>query len=409
MKIYDAYRMGIEAGMARDLRPGSEVERILDDARAVYDSLPEDLKELYDEERLWNPYADSRFSVGAEKAKELDAERMMWGIDITSAEVLLADRLREKGQRIDAVIAHHPLGTSKTCFPEVMMQMTAMFSSMGVPEEKAYELVKERMEKVLRGMQGYNYNQAADAARMLDIPLFNIHAPADNMVEEFMVRKMKEDDPSTLQDIIDSLMKEPEARVAARCNSPPIILLGRPEDECGKIMVKMNGGTSFSKETYEALADAGVKTIIAMHYPDDHYETAQKAGINLIISGHMASDSIGVNLICDLWEKEGIEVIPCSGFTRFSRNRYDVEDRRCEHRRPGGPRAYVRVHVQQLQGLHEAVRCRAIGHRDDVRRWNTELRLQDGRVPGVRQELSDRSAAVRTCRRGHRRGRKDSD
>jgi hypothetical protein len=66
MKIYDAYRMGIEAGMARDLRPGSEVERILDDARAVYDSLPEDLKELYDEERLWNPYADSRFSVGAE-------------------------------------------------------------------------------------------------------------------------------------------------------------------------------------------------------------------------------------------------------------------------------------------------------------------------------------------------------
>ena len=46
MKIYDAYRMGIEAGMARDLRPGPEVQRILDDARAVYDSLPEDLKEI---------------------------------------------------------------------------------------------------------------------------------------------------------------------------------------------------------------------------------------------------------------------------------------------------------------------------------------------------------------------------
>ncbi len=320
MKVYDAYRLGVEEGKKRDLRSKEEVQMILDDAKALYESLPEDRKELFDPERLWNPYADTRFSYGAEKARELDAERFMWGIDITPAEILLADRLREKGERIDAVIAHHPNGTSKTCFPEVMMQMTAMFSDMGVPEEKARELVKERMDKVLRGMQGYNYNQTVDAARMLDIPSFNIHAPADNMVEEFMVRKMKEAQPETLQDIIDSLMEEPEARMAARCNSPPIILVGNPSAECGKVMVKMNGGTSFSKETYQSLAEAGVKTIVAMHYPDDHYEEAQKAGVNLIISGHMASDSIGVNLICDVWEKEGIEVIPCSGFTRFSRN-----------------------------------------------------------------------------------------
>ncbi|MBE6528463.1 MAG: hypothetical protein E7Z64_04780 [Thermoplasmata archaeon] len=320
MKIYDAYRMAIEAGMKRDLRPQSEVRRILDDFREVFDSLPEDRKELFDQERLWNPYADSRFSYGSDKAKELDAERFMWGIDITSSEIILADRLREKGERIDAVIAHHPNGSSKTPFPEVMMQMTAMFSDMGVDPQKAHDLVKERMEQVLRNMQGFNYNQTADAARMLDIPFFNIHAPADNMVEEFMVRKMDELQPKTLKDIIDSLYSEPEVRAAAKCNSPPIILSGNPDDECGKVMVKMNGGTSFSKETYQALGEAGVKTIVAMHYPEDHVEKAEEAGINLIISGHMASDSIGVNLICDIWEKEGIEVVPCSGFTRFSRN-----------------------------------------------------------------------------------------
>ena len=159
MKIYDAYRMGIEAGMKRDLRPQSEVQKILSDAKALYDSLPDDRKELFDMERLWNPYADSRFSVLAEEAKELDAVRLMWGIDISPAEIMLADRLREKGEMIDAVVAHHPNGTSKTCFPEVMMQMTAMFENMGVPKEKAYQLVKDRMDEVLRGMQGYNYNQ----------------------------------------------------------------------------------------------------------------------------------------------------------------------------------------------------------------------------------------------------------
>ncbi len=320
MKIYEAYRMAIEAGRKRDLRPQSEVQAILDEAKAAYDALPDDRKALFDAERLWNPYADSRFSVGADLAKEADAERFMWGIDITPSEILLADRLREKGQRIDAVVAHHPLGTSKTCFPEVMMQMTAMFGNMGVPEDKACELVRKRMEQVLRGMQGFNYNQAADAARMLGIPLFNVHAPADNMVEEFMVNKVREADPSTLGELMDCFFTEPEIREAAKCNSPPMIFQGSPGNECGKIMVKMNGGTSFSKETYQALADAGVGTVVAMHYPDDHFDAAKEAGINLVISGHMASDSLGVNLICDLWEREGIEVIPCSGFTRFSRN-----------------------------------------------------------------------------------------
>ena len=148
MKIYDAYRVAIEAGMKRDLRPQSEVKKILDDFQATYDNLPQDRKELFDQERLWNPYADSRFSYGSEKAKELDAERFMWGIDITPSEILLADKLREKGQRIDAVIAHHPNGTSKTPFPEVMMQMTAMFQNIGMESEKAHDLVQKRMEQV---------------------------------------------------------------------------------------------------------------------------------------------------------------------------------------------------------------------------------------------------------------------
>ncbi len=320
MKIYDAYRLAVEAGMKRDLRTHEEVRRIIENAKAEYDSLPDYLKGCYDTERLWNPYADTRFSVLADKARETEAECFMWGIDITPAEILLADKLVERGKRIDAVVAHHPLGTSKTCFPEVMMQMTAMFSNMGMEKEKADDLVTKRMEQMLRNMQGFNYNQAADAAKILGMPLFNIHAPADNMVEEYLVRMVKETDPHTLGDIIRMFYTEPEFREASRCNSPPNILLGKPEDECGKIMVKMNGGTSFSKETYKALADAGVNTVVAMHYPDDHFEAAKEAGVNLIISGHMASDSLGVNLICDIWEKEGIDVISCSGFTRFSRN-----------------------------------------------------------------------------------------
>jgi len=34
----------------------------------------------------------------------------------------------------------------------------------------------------------------------------------------------------------------------------------------------------------------------------------------------MSSDSLGVNLFLDELEKQGIEIVPCSGFTRVSRN-----------------------------------------------------------------------------------------
>ena len=118
MKVYDAYRMAIEAGMSKDPRPRSEVRRVLDRAKEAYERLPEDRKELFDQERLWNPYADSRFSALAEEAMKAEADTIMWGIDVGPAEVLLADRLREKGRTVSAVAAHHPIGVARTCFPE---------------------------------------------------------------------------------------------------------------------------------------------------------------------------------------------------------------------------------------------------------------------------------------------------
>lgn len=320
MKIYEAYELAIRTGMAKDPRPADEVQRVLDDARETYDALPEDRKELYDPERLWNPYTDSRFSVMADEAREMDAECMMWGIDIGPAEILLADRLREKGRNISAVVAHHPIGTARTKFPEVMWMQTDMYHEAGVPINVTEGLMKTRMDDVLRGVMGSNYNQGADAARLLGIPLMNIHSPADNMVQRFMTDMFEEAQPRTLGDLVDRLYREPEFRQAARYNSPPEIIVGSKRSRCGRIVCKMTGGTSGPKEIYEKFAQAGVGTVVGMHFPESHIEEARKNNINIVISGHMSSDSLGINLICDVWECEGVDILPCSGFTRFSRN-----------------------------------------------------------------------------------------
>ena len=320
MKIYEAYELAIRTGMERDPRPQDEVQKVLDDAREAYDKLPEDRKELYDLERLWNPYADSRFSVMADEAREMEAECMMWGIDIGPAEVLLADRLREKGRSISAVVAHHPIGTARTKFPEVMWMQTDMYHQMGVPINVTEGLMKPRMDDVLRGVMGSNYNQGADAARLLGIPLFNVHSPADNMVQRYLTDLFERTEPKRLGDLIDVLYTEPEFRQAARYNSPPEIIVGGKSNRCGRIVCKMTGGTSGPKEIYEKFAQAGVGTVVGMHFPESHIEEARKNNVNIVISGHMSSDSLGVNLICDVWERHGIDVLPCSGFTRFSRN-----------------------------------------------------------------------------------------
>ncbi|MBO4798157.1 MAG: hypothetical protein J5494_05230 [Candidatus Methanomethylophilaceae archaeon] len=320
MKVYDAYRMAVEAGMSKDIRPDRELQKVLSDAREAYEKTDADRQDLFDSERLWNPYSDTRFSVLSDEARDIEAETMMWGVDIGSAEVLLADRLRDKGQNISALVAHHPLGTARTCFPEVMTVQSDMYHQAGVPINVSEGLMAPRMDEVLRGVMGSNYNQAADAAKLLGMPLMNIHSPADNMVQDYLTRLMEKTSPYRLKDVIDVLFAEPEYREAARYNSPPKIMVGNKDSRCGKILCKMTGGTSGPKEIYSKLSEAGVGTVIGMHFPEEHLKEARENNVNIIISGHMSSDSVGINLICDIWEREGIKILPCSGFTRFSRN-----------------------------------------------------------------------------------------
>ena len=317
MKLIDVYRLAVETGIKNDPRPKEDIDRQLEDAKKAYEKMDDDKKQYYDQERLWNPYADSRLSYGD---PDTEVTRVMWGIDIDTGEVLLADRLREKGEKIDALVAHHPLGLARIPFPEVMSLQNDLYYDAGVPINITEALMKHRMDEVQRAVLPANYNQATDAARLLGIPLLNIHTPADNCVETFLTREFEDRPVKFVGDIIDRLMTIPEFQQATKFNCPPKIVVGGKTSRCGKVIFKMNGGTSGPKEIYQHLAAAGIGTVVGMHFPESHLEEARKHHINMVISGHMSSDSLGINLICDVWEREGIDVIPCSGFTRHSRN-----------------------------------------------------------------------------------------
>ena len=92
------------------------------------------------------------------------------------------------------------------------------------------------------------------------------------------------------------------------------------ENYCGKVAVtELTGGTEGAKDIYQAMANAGIGTVISMHQSEEHREEAQKAHVNVVIAGHLSSDSLGMNLFLDELEKKGVEVVACSGLIRVSR------------------------------------------------------------------------------------------
>ncbi|MBI5254811.1 hypothetical protein HY932_03485, partial [Candidatus Falkowbacteria bacterium] len=52
---------------------------------------------------------------------------------------------------------------------------------------------------------------------------------------------------------------------------------------------------------------------------DDARDKANEYHMNVVIAGHISSDSLGMNLFLDELEKKGIEIVPCSGLIRVSR------------------------------------------------------------------------------------------
>ncbi len=136
----------------------------------------------------------------------------------------------------------------------------------------------------------------------------------------FLKQKIEEREFDRIGDLIDLLKEIPEYKDAAKLGVGPKIFVGNKENRCGKIAItEITGGTEGSPKLYQKMAIAGIGTIIGMHISGKHKKEAEEANINVIIAGHMSSDSIGVNLLIDELEKEGIEIVACSGLKRISR------------------------------------------------------------------------------------------
>jgi hypothetical protein len=314
MKVKEIFNLAIKKGIEADLRGEEMIKKILERKREKYERLSEKEKEDFDLEALENPYLDSRI---LNIAKDKEIKRILVGIDIEPAEILLA---KEIGG-IDLIISHHPLGKGLANLHEVMEMQCDILNLYGVPINVAEDLMRERIDEVARGVNKFNHQRTIDAARILGFNLICLHTATDNLAVKFLKEKIeKEDSLMRLEDLMNLLKEIPEFKEAIKFGAGPKIFVGSPERRCGKIaLTEVTGGTEGSPKIYEKLAIAGIGTVIGMHMEEERKKEAEAAHINVVISGHIPSDSLGMNLFLDELEKRGIEIIPCSGLIRVSR------------------------------------------------------------------------------------------
>jgi len=257
MNIQEIYNSAVNMGVEADFRGRKGVESVLERKKEKYEKLSEKEKEFFDKEIFNNPYSDSRILNIAE---DKEIKRILIGIDIEPAEILLAKELGN----IDLIISHHPLGKALANLHDVMELQCDILNMYGVPINIAEGLMKEKISEVARGVNKLNHQRTVDTAKLLGFNLMCLHTICDNLAAKYLKDKIeKEDNLIRIEDLLNFLKTIPEYEEAIKIGAGPKIFAGNKENRCGKIaLTEVTGGTEGSPKLYEKMAIAGIGTMV---------------------------------------------------------------------------------------------------------------------------------------------------
>lgn len=322
MKLQKFFETAVECGIKYDPRPRAQIEKMLKKYKDKEKNLKEKEKEYFDHERTWNPYSDSRILNG--NGSE-EFTHVFVGIDVETPELLLIDRLREKGTRIDGALIHHPEGRALADLEKVMTLQIDLLATVGIPENQSEALLRPRMDRIWRSIHADNLFRNDRAAELLGIPTVCCHTITDNMVWAFMEKNICKKEYDDMGEILNAIVEIPEYKNYARRGNPPIIVNGSRSARVGKLVAtEFTGGTNGPEEFFEAKAKAGVGTVLTMHVTEKSLEEAKKHHVNIIQCSHIASDALGINLMLDEMVKldSKMKFIEASGFIRVERKKW---------------------------------------------------------------------------------------
>ena len=140
------------------------------------------------------------------------------------------------------------------------------------------------------------------------MPYINIHTPLDELGRKIMVQKINEETKknASVGDVVSALDKLPEFKNA---ETEIKIRLGEASNNAGKVVVSHGAGTNGGYEIAKTYFKHGIDTLIYIHISPSDLEKLEVDGKgNLIITGHIASDSVGINPFIEELEKRDVNV-----------------------------------------------------------------------------------------------------
>jgi putative NIF3 family GTP cyclohydrolase 1 type 2 len=242
---------------------------------------------------------DSTIYVSGKNIREV-----LFCIDAGVSELLLAKQLG-----YDAVIAHHPIGgTAAINFFQVFKRHINQMVDAGIPKEEAENVVKKKLEELEVEAHTRNYAHVVDASKLLKMPFMNIHTPLDEVGRRIMSEQINAGirKDSTVQEVVSVLKELPEFKKAV---TEIKIRLGKPRNLAGKVVVSHGAGTNGGYEIAKTYFEYGIGTVAYIHISiGDLVKLKNNSVGNLIVTGHIASDSVGINPFIHKLEENNITV-----------------------------------------------------------------------------------------------------
>ncbi len=245
----------------------------------------------------------------------LDGEgikKVLFGIDIDNAVLLYA-----KNNGYDLVIGHHPTG-SRLGLSKVFERNIQMMAENGVPIKDAEAAVKDKALAIEIGNHSTNYSSIPDFAKLIGMPYMNIHMPCDEIGRKIIQDKIddvclkyKDISLGELNKILNGVPEIKNAKTKSE------IRIGNPLSKAGKVIFSHGRGTNGGVKIAEAYYKTGFDTVIYIHISyGDYVKLKSKNEGNLIITGHIASDSVGINPFIQELEQLGIVVDTTGGIIK---------------------------------------------------------------------------------------------
>jgi putative NIF3 family GTP cyclohydrolase 1 type 2 len=236
--------------------------------------------------------------------------RLLVGIDLRAPELVLA-----KSLGVDAVLTHHPVGIATLGFHTVLQRHVDQMIAAGVPETAARTAIDETAaaRRVLDSMTNYDHDPSI--ARLLNMPYLNIHTPLDEIGRRRLADAAATVPAErTVSDLVRRFVETFEEFRAAATRVE--VLVGKETHRLGRVVVSHAAGTNGGYSVGKAYFEHGVDTLVYIHCrPDDARRLDAEFGETkaLVVTGHIASDSVGINPYVDRLRNEGLDVTTASG------------------------------------------------------------------------------------------------